>query len=174
MGGITTGTMVFELGFDSSDHLFFNSYRFSGASDAEYVTTDSYTSTSDWYHILVHFDGSDEVRLWINGSRITSFSTSTPPFATLNNSDRRITIGALQSFSFLAPFDGLIYQMAFFSGSFPSISSLYDSGHPKDIRGVSGLYSLLDVAGGDVTSDYVLSANWTNNNTVTASSTIPA
>ena len=61
-------------------------------------------------------------------------------------------------------YDGKLYQMAVFdgdSGSLPDITDLYDSGSPKDITGISSLYSLVyDPLKTDPTLDYVLADDW--------------
>lgn len=140
-----------------------------------HIETNATISTGVYYHFLVWFDSAnatagDRMRMWIDGSEITSFATDTNPTAAVFDSSGVVRVGVQDLSAF---FDGLIYQLGFFSGTLPAISDVYNAGSPKDISGLPGLYSYLDVAGGSVVSDGVLATDWTNNNTATASSTIP-
>lgn len=126
-------------------------------------------------HVQIDFDeangtSANRIKILINGVTQT-IDSYVAPTAALQTTTAPVNISSEDSTGNNF-FDGLIYQMAFFSGVNPSNSSLYNNGHPRDIRLVSGLYSLLDVAGSSVTSDYLLSG-WTQTNTPVASSSIP-
>lgn len=168
----------FILSFLSNNHLEIStSISDLDPADGLLNPTATYTSTANWYHILFHYDSAnatpgDRMRLWVDGSEVTVFDTDTNPTAQIWDSSASLKVGASNSGG--NTFDGLIYQLAFFSGSLPAIGSVYNAGSPMNITGLTGLWSVLDVAAGDVTSDGVLSANWTNNNTAVASSTIPS
>ena len=71
--------------------------------------------------------------------------------------------------------DGLLYQVAFFNGSFPSAAFLYNGGTPRDVRGIGGLHSLVEARTGNVLIDGKLTANWSQGGTgtVTSSTTVP-
>lgn len=165
---------AFVISFTSDDKIDVATYTTSGTLDGNIRTTQEYTSTSAWYHILFHYDSANgtagnRMRLWVDGSEVTVFNIDINPTVAVFDSTDGLSIGHTNG----TYYDGLIYQWAFYSSVLPSVGSLYNAGSPVDIRGSSGLYSLLDVAGGDVTSDYILAANWTNVNTTIASTTIP-
>lgn len=151
-------------------------YSENGTSDKGLTTTQTITSTGVWHHIAVFFDSaqgsaSDRVKIYLNGSLATL--TGSLPTAQINDSTLPIGWGINESNNTNGVMNGFYYQPAFFSGSIPLINELVAGGQPQDIRLLTGLYSLLDVAAGDVTSDYVLSANWTNNGTVAAGTDTP-
>lgn len=161
----------------SSHRLFFSTDKIAwgvqvAAGSGTIIDAASITDT-DWHHIYATYDGtlgSENLRLWLDGSRVTSFSSETQRTGTLVDSANAHSRGARSDGAFF--FDGLIYQCAFFSGTLPDISDLYDAGAPKDIRLLSGLVSLLD-PDTDVMEDMMLSADWTNNNSVVLSPVIP-
>lgn len=172
--GAGAANMAFEIRFSSADKIQIQTQTAASTPDGNLVTTATYTDTASFHHFLFHFDSAnatagDRMKLWIDGAEVTSFDTDTNPTAAIYNTAGDITIGDQGG----ALFDGLLYQFAIFSGTLPAIGTLYNAGAPMDIRLLTGLYSLLDVSGGDVTTDYVLTPNWTNVNTATASSTIP-
>lgn len=169
-------TASWDLSFSGSDTLNFESYSDGTSQDAILNTNATYTSTSAYYHILVYFDSANStadsrVRIWVNGTEVSSFSFRQNPVGAVFNGSDNVTIGNIQNAG--SYIDGLIYQLAFFSGSLPAIGSVYNAGHQVDISAVSGLYSILDCASGVVTHDGKLATAWTNNNTATVSSTIP-
>jgi hypothetical protein len=172
MGGV--GQRAFQLQIENNGISFYT-YNDGSNVNGGLNTTATYTSTSSWYHLLAWFDSAnatagDRMRLWMNGSEVTSFSYDQNPTGSAHTSTADVHISSSAS---AADFDGLIYQFGFFSGSLPSISDVYNSGSPKDISGLAGLWSYLDCAGNDPTSDGVLATNWTNNNTATTSTDIP-
>lgn len=174
--GTNTANTEFLLQFTAADTLRIVTYKdTSSTPDGEKITTASYT-TATWYHILIHFDSangtaSQRLRMWVNGSEIASFGVNANPTAQVQTNTAQARVGQYNGAD--AYFDGLIYQLSFFSGTLPSISDVYNAGVPKSVIGLPGLYSTLDVAGGDVTHDGVLATNWTNINSVVSSTTIP-
>lgn len=173
--GITATS--FRLQWNSSNNLQFITSVDGVTNDGVQTTTATYTDTASWHHILAHFDSAngtsgDRMRLWYDGSEITSFTTDTAPSGAVFDStgDFQWGYGAA-----LAPYDGLLFQPAFFSGVLPNISTLYNAGSPKDVSGLPGLYSLLNTtASSTLEDDAILVANWTNNNTAIKSTTVPA
>jgi len=166
---------AFELFFENPGELTFNTTGGGG----QLSTTAVYNDTANYHHFLAHYDSAnttpnDRMRLWYDGTEITTFTARLNPSAAVNNSTSPIIVGA-GSNGLSSWFDGLMYQVAFFSGSLPAVSVLRSTitGKPLNITGVAGLWSLLDVASGAVTSDYVLAANWSNNNGVLASGDAP-
>ena len=69
--------------FNSSDKLEYRSVQ-AGALYCQKITTAVYRDCSSWYHIFLRLDttdatAEDRVQIWVNGVRITSWSTDTPP-----------------------------------------------------------------------------------------------
>lgn len=175
--GGASANREFALFFTSANRLRLDTYIDSSGVNGTLETSATYTGTSAYMHILVHYDSAnatagDRMRMWVDGSEITSFNVDTNPTGSVFDSTSSAYVGTLNASGTVA-FDGLIYQLGFFSGTLPAIADVYDSGNPKDISGLTGLYSYLDCAGNDPTSDGVLSTNWTNNNSVTTSTDIP-
>ena len=72
----------FFIRFDNNDVIRIGDY--SNTSVWSKVTTQVFRDVSAWYHILISYDttnatAADRVRLYVNGSRISAFSTSTDP-----------------------------------------------------------------------------------------------
>jgi hypothetical protein len=84
----TTSLRYAYIGFEADDTLsFFSGIYSTGASTTtsyNYRTTQVFRDPSAWYMITASVDttnatASDRVKIYINGSRVTSFSTSTQP-----------------------------------------------------------------------------------------------
>ena len=158
------------------------SCNFWDESDAEsYLSKTGAYSAGSFTAFLVHFDSAnatsgDRIKLWLNGTLVTPSGYSAPSGAvaskTINTAIGIDYDGSVAGRNF---FDGLEYSLGFFSGTLPDPADIFDgtAGKVKDFTDLAGLYSYLSVEGGDVTADAVLAADWTNNNTATASSTIP-
>lgn len=107
------------------------------------------------------------MRLWIDGVE-DSPVTETDPVGTPVVSSSGVRQGT--------GFDGLLYQPAMFSGTLPDITNVYNSStsKPKELKTLPGLFSLLPTDTIDVLEDdFVIATNWTNNNGVIKSTTIP-
>lgn len=176
--GTANSAFEFDLRF-STDTLVFTCTNAGNTLEGRLITTATYTNTSIWYHFLATYDAlnptsGDRMRLWANGSEVTSFSTDTSPDEAIGAKSVPMVIGA-RGDGAAQYFDGLMHQVAFFSGSHPAVTDIRDSGTglPKDIGSLPGLYALLDAAGDVVTHDAVRTAAWTNNGGATASATIP-
>jgi len=79
IGSGTTDNQYFNLFFDSS-----NTLRVSGYSTSYLTTTQVFRDPSAWYHIVVAIDttqstSSNRVKLYINGTQVTAFSTTNYP-----------------------------------------------------------------------------------------------
>lgn len=170
------GNREWRLLFSAGNTLTFEASEAGTSLSGRLITTATYTDTTNFHHILAWYDSAnatagDRMRLWHDGTEVTSFGTDVNPAAAAFTGTNDMTVGwESQSGGY---FDGLLYQLAFFSGTLPDISTVYNAGSPMDVRNLTGLYALLDVAGGSVVSDYVLATDWTNNNTAVASTTIP-
>ena len=145
------------------------------------LTTATFTSTTSPVSFMVHYDSAnatagDRMRMWTaNGFAAlveqTSFTTDTNPTTAIRNSTAAVRIGGDGPST--ADFDGDIWRLSFVSGSLPAVTDIETSGTPIDASGITGLWSLLDVAGGVVTHDAVLATAWTNTNAVTATNWKP-
>lgn len=167
----------FALGFNSAGSVRFDLSTNGSTFDGVLVTNATYSSGT-WYHIKALYDmqnatAGNRMRLWVAGSEISSFSVdSNPPQTSLFNSTAAIEIGRNSDDS--AYYDGLLDQPGYFSGVDAPIAQLISGGSPVDVRGVSGLYSLLHTtAASTLEDDYVLATNWTNNNGVIKSTDVP-
>jgi len=78
----------FRLNFESNDTI--GAFSVSGGStDFEYATTQVFRDPSAWYHLVFAVDTTNgtegnRLRLYINGSEVTSFSTETHPSQNLS------------------------------------------------------------------------------------------
>jgi hypothetical protein len=174
-----TSNFAFRMGVNAGGQIQFDVSTNGGISSSNGRLISTATlSTSTWYHLKYLYDmqnnsQGNRMRIWLDGSEVTAFDTDTrPPKTSMYNSTSSVYIGEDPDSG--GSYDGLIYQPAFFSNVDVPIGDLYNSGSPKDVTGISGLYSLLNTKDADtLEDDYVLSTNWTNTNTVTKSSTIP-
>ena len=82
-GGVWTGGAEAPISFDTSNRL--QIYQWNGSAvDWQLVTTQTYSSTTTWYHIVCAVDttqatAANRVRIYSNGTELTSFSSSSYP-----------------------------------------------------------------------------------------------
>lgn len=81
--GVGAGTVEFGAFFKSDNILEVYQYT-SGTYNFRYKTNQFFRDPSAWYHIVIACDttqgsAGDRVKIYVNGSQITSFSTSTNP-----------------------------------------------------------------------------------------------
>ncbi len=109
-----------------SDYLRFdstNKIRFYASSQADLVTAAAYDDASEWLHVVAAYDSdnvtsSNRMRLYINGTRITSFDTELYPTSGAQsdiNLDTAHTVGASDVPS--KYFDGYLADVSFVDGS---------------------------------------------------------
>ena len=172
------GTTGFIFRFLVGNTIDFTTSINGTAIDGRLVTTAAYTSTSAYIHILAHYDSAnvtagDRMRMFVDGTEITSFSTDTNPSAAIFDTSANMLIGINGGLS--TPYDGNINNIAFFSGVLPLPHQVRDpdTGKPKSQLGATALWSYLDPRNDSVVNDAVLTADWTNNNAVTLVSDIP-
>lgn len=161
----TNSQPSFELYLDSSGKLRFVTYDASWNAAGSLTTQATFMDYSAWHHLMVHFDisltSADRMKIYHDGVRITSFSSETQPSLSPGNGADAIMIGRFGLGGNY--FNGQLYQVAFFSGTNPSVSDVYDSGSPKNISGVSGLHSLAAALDNNPSRDSKRSGVWTNN-----------
>ncbi len=101
--GVGAGTVEFGAFFKSDNILEVYQYT-SGTYNFRYKTDQFFRDSSAWYHIVIAVDttqgsAGDRVKIYVNGSQITSFSTNTNPsqnFDTQVNLDTPHKIGVAQ------------------------------------------------------------------------------
>tara|TARA_R100000697_G_scaffold10482_3_gene16086 strand:- start:997 stop:2346 length:1350 start_codon:yes stop_codon:yes gene_type:complete len=100
------GNAQFVIGFYSSDKFtVYDRDASSGSDDINYVTTAVFRDTAAWYHLVVAVDttdstSGDRVKIYVNGTRLTAFDTSTAPaqdYDTIANSAISKDIGRWQA-----------------------------------------------------------------------------
>lgn len=138
--------------------------------DGQLSTTAQFSDTASWHHLKVDFDSSaaagDRMKMTLDGTEVTAFAVDlNPPASPVFNTTESMLIGKIGSGS--DEFDGNLAQPAFFSGANPVVTSLITGtpGSPKDLTGLTGLWSWIENVL-DVVTDSVLVAAWTNNNVV--------
>lgn len=78
----TSSTQVQQCQFDTGDTFQFECYH--GATDFSFRTTQVFRDVGSWYHFVFVADttqstSTERIRMYVNGERITSFSTATYP-----------------------------------------------------------------------------------------------
>jgi hypothetical protein len=171
------------LAFDANDALNLTLVN-SGAVVGSKVTSSLYRDPSAWYHIVATIDttnatAADRIKLYVNGSRITAFASSTDPTLNLDtalNTAVSYGIGKELPDNAYAYFDGYISEFNYIDGqaldptSFGETSLLTSAWVPKAYTGSygnNGFYLGFDdgtsttTLGDDQSSN---SNNWTLNN----------
>ena len=138
----------FQFYFESDDTLYV------AASAMVLKTTQVFRDPSSWYHVVLAMDttqatASNRLKLYINGSQVTSFSSTTYPVLNGNymiNSTSPQTIGTITSSASATtyPFDGYLAEVNFIDGqaltpsSFGATDVLTGVWQPKKYTGTYG------------------------------------
>jgi hypothetical protein len=101
---------------------------------APFTTTQVFRDVGSWYHIVLAFStaesGTDKVKLWVNGSQVTSFSTdnraSVTTSGTVNTSDEVHEFGA-QASSSTANYGGYLADVHFIDGQAKAASDFAET-----------------------------------------------
>jgi len=144
------GSTAYALGFLSSDAIEF--YDYNSAYVARKITTQVFRDPSAWYHIVLvantaNATAADRVQIWVNGARVTSFSTSVDP-----TQNAVLTIANSQSYNYArlsgsaSPnyFDGYLTEINFIDGqaltpsSFGETDAITGVWKPKKYAGTYG------------------------------------
>lgn len=159
-----------EITMDNNNHLDIRTSKNGSSIDGRLVTSTTY-AYNNFYQIAVYFDSSlNKLELWVNGSKVTSFSTNIAPTGAVYSSPDVVSWGLAAG----QRMHGLIFQPCFINNNNPSIDLLYNGGQPTDVSTITGLFSLLNTNGGQpLTTDFVSPNPWINNNGVITSSIIP-
>jgi len=113
-----TGVAATALVFTATDNLYF--YNLAGiVYPVTLLTNQVFRDTSSWYHIVLVYDAgnstaSNRQRIYVNGQRITSFSTeayTTDPAYGINRAAYPMTLGVAGGY-----FDGYMAEVNFIDG----------------------------------------------------------
>ncbi|MCI5049522.1 MAG: LamG domain-containing protein [Rickettsiales bacterium] len=135
--------------------------------DYDYIWTNNtpLSVTSQWYSIYLVIDttqatASDRIKLYVNGTLQTSFSTATYPQQNrdLYDNTNRTSWGGSSEFV------GYMFQPTIFTDSLPSVSEVVDGSAGKlyALGGFDGAISLMDAS--TPIYDAIQDANWRNVN----------
>jgi hypothetical protein len=142
---------VYALAGFSSDSLDFYSYN--NATTFRLTTSAVYRDPAAWYHVVFVCDtanatSSDRVQIWVNGSRITAFSTATYPSSSaavlFNSAAQTQTISLVKTVTYNTFFDGYLAEVNFVDGqaltasSFGSTNTLTGVWQPARYAGTYG------------------------------------
>ena len=141
-----TGAAATGFVFTANDNLYF--YNLAGiVYPVTLLTNQVFRDTSSWYHIVLVYDAnnataSNRQRIYVNGQRITSFSTeayTTDPAYGINRASYPMTLGVNGGY-----FDGYMAEVNFIDGqaltpsSFGYTDSITGSWMPKKYVGTYG------------------------------------
>ena len=149
-GAVLNGTNFFMIRFrdtDDPDGGKLQIGNYSGSFDMDLRTSQVFRDPAAWYHIVVAVDttqaaASDRVKLYVNGSQVTSFSTATYPsqnFETRVSNGHSEQVGAeATSYSYI---DGYLAEVNFIDGTALTPSSFGETKNgvwiPKAISGLT-------------------------------------
>ncbi len=104
-GIFSVGNGTDQIRFENTDTI---KFLLNSASSGDFTTTQVFRDPSSWYHIVVAVDttqatSTNRVKIYVNGSQVTSFSTATYPtqnYQTTFNSatDHRIAVASTSSY----------------------------------------------------------------------------
>jgi hypothetical protein len=141
----TSGSSYLQIRFDTDDEILCSSEQ---PSTVLYLkTTQKFRDTSAWYHLVVVMDttqstAADRTKLYVNGSLVTDFSSTTRPSQNtdlLINSSTAHMIGALSYGATSNPYDGYLSDIHFIDGQALDASSFGET--------VDGYWKAKDYAG---------------------------
>ena len=149
-GAVLNGSNFFMIRFrdiDDPDGGKLQIGNYSGSFDLDLRTSQVFRDLTNWYHIVVAVDttqstASDRVKLYVNGSQVTSFSTATYPsqnFETRVSNGHSEQVGAeATSYSYI---DGYLAEVNFIDGTALTPSSFGETKNgvwiPKAISGLT-------------------------------------
>jgi hypothetical protein len=150
-GSNVSSNLSFQNSFNSSDNFLIYASLSGVSNDIVLQTTQVFRDPSAWYHIIIAVDttqatSSNRVKLYINGSQVTSFSTATYPtqnYSTSTNNTVAHTIGRFTNVS-ANYFDGymaethLVDGQALTPSSFGETSTTTGVWQPKRYAGTYG------------------------------------
>lgn len=121
--GNNSNTVYAYAGTNAANNLDF--YNYNGSTTFRLTTTAVFRDPSAWYHIVFVCDtdnatSSDRVQIWVNGVRVTAFTTATYPSsgaAVLFNDAAQVqTLGLVRTVTYNTFFDGYLADVYFIDG----------------------------------------------------------
>jgi hypothetical protein len=186
------GADIAYIAFNGSDTLQYYMYPNGGPAAINLQTTQVFRDPSAWYHIVIQSDttnatSSDRIKIYVNGTRVTSFGTATYPSQNYSSSyinSAREQIISQEATRNRYPFDGYLTEVNFIDGqaltpsSFGANSPTTGVWQPKKYAGTygtNGFYLPFSDNASTTTLGNDFSGNgnnWTTNNiSVTAGAT---
>lgn len=173
---ITEGTAYSILNFNAADTLQFT-HVFGGVVQWSLGTSQVFRDLSDWYHIVAVADtnnptAADRLRLYINGVRITSFSSNTTPSPGASSYINSLNLHTIGRYGSSQYFDGVLADINFIDGQALTPAAFAETVDgrwvPKTYTGVYGnngfyLNFADDSAIGKDSSGKAVPSNWTPN-----------
>jgi hypothetical protein len=183
------------FGFSSNS---FRLYQWNGSGyDFQFITTAVYRDPSAWYHFVIQVDttqatAANRVRLYVNGTQVTAFSTNTTPSQNLNtyvNNSSYSHLLARNPAGSSTYFDGYLAEVNFIDGqaltptsfgSFNALTGVWQPARYTGTYGTNGFYlpftdnsALTTSSNVGLGRDYSGNGNyWTTNNiSITAGTT---
>ncbi len=182
---ISSQTFLWSQGSGSSQlfsaSIFQDDLIVYSGSNTKFFRKNNLFNTSDWFSLVVVYDGSltstERIKLYLDGSLLTGVTvssttgSSTPNFTT----DAKIgTLGYASGFEF----DGVIDEFSIYSTALTQtdVDTIYGSGVPSDVSSISGITNWYRCGDGDTAptlTDNIGSNNGTMVNFTTFSTDVP-
>jgi len=135
------------LRFNSNNTIYV--FRYDGTMTWELITTQVFRDPSAWYHVVLAYDSTqatstNRVKLYINGTQVTAFSTSTYPSLNLNSDVNNTVVHRIANNDASNNFDGyqtednLVDGQALTPSSFGSTNALTGVWQPARYTGTYG------------------------------------
>jgi len=160
-GALTTGSNQCVIGtsytslseivirFNADDTFRFEQYASGGTTNlGTLVTSQVFRDPSAWYHFVIIFDSSNatasnRVRLYVNGTQVTAFSSATYPAQNANSIwNNNANTQFIGKYSTAQHFDGYLAEVNFIDGQAltPSSFGAYDNNGVWQPRKYGGTY----------------------------------
>ena len=117
----TSGNAVGYIYFNSDDTLQFTGGVNAVSTDYQLTTTQVFRDPSSWYHFVFVFDtdnatSSDRLRIFVNGTRVTAFSTASYPSSGYSGTVNNTVAHSIGSISAASYFNGYLASIYFIDG----------------------------------------------------------
>ena len=167
-----------EILFLDNDKLQISATDDNVSSTYVYASSQVFRDSSGWYHLVVSTDttnatASDRVKIYVNGQRITSFTTQTNPTQDYQTPINRATPHAVGSLNYTGGgfyLDGYLAEINFIDGQaltaddFGQIDATTGEWSPKAYAGTYGTNGFYLPFDGNANDSSGNSNNWTENN----------
>lgn len=161
-----------SITFTSSNKLEIKEQNDSNVVTYNYVTTDTFDQDT-WYNIIINVDttqaiSSDRIKIYVDGTRITTFDTEIEPAQYLNtyfNSDIRLAIGRKIHVTSGA-LDAYLAEVHYVDGASldPTVFGIFDTS--SKWQPVDAYYNISSSVGYGINGVYLPFTDGTNTNTI--------